>query len=46
MKWVTDLHPRQVTITCGNPYILVDKCRDRHSKSQLGVRYDKGSGSG
>jgi hypothetical protein len=39
MKRVTDPHPRKVTITGGNPYILVDNCRDRHSKNQLGVRY-------
>ena len=42
-KRVTDPHPRKVTITGSNPYILVDdRCRDRHSKKQLGVRYDKG----
>ena len=41
MKRVTDPHPRKVSITGSNPYILVDKCRDRHSKSQLD-RYDKG----
>jgi hypothetical protein len=42
MKRVTDPHPRQVTITSGNPYILVDKCQDRHSVQDVqDGRYDK-----
>jgi hypothetical protein len=38
VKKVTDRHPRKVSITGSNPYILVDKRRDRHSKNQLGAR--------
>jgi hypothetical protein len=42
IKKVTDPHPRKVTIAGSNPYILVDRCWDRHSKNQLGGQDDVG----